>query len=249
MKEEMKNLEGELIKLEPEPLSEALYLRLNQAMQRAHQEATTSQELSLEELEQTLEKLAPSGLSHGFLSRMDTAMQEWQEEGEKEAKIVPFSGEQASNTEPAETWRSQPQGQQAGRFWNYASVAAVALFGGLLALTLPEQSQNSPSSAPQLSRVDQSDRIVSSTALAKGREERQVTKSSQLHPVQLTRSSADRNIIGISSEGVRKNHHDQPCRCLKVEYVDVIEMRNSDGKQIKIEEPKIEYLYIPIEEN
>lgn len=253
MKEEIGNVECQLMELAPAPLSEALHACLDHAMQQAYQEASLSDELSLEELEQTLGKLAPSGLSHGFLSRMDTAMQEWQEEGEKEAKIVPFSKAEESNLECSMEQKNLGGKRQTRVFWNYASVAAVALFGGLLALTLPEQNQISPGIITQAVEKDKSDRssasAVASTTIGMGVGGSRAAAPSQLHSVQLTGSSADRNIVGISSEGVRNNHHDQPCRCLKVDYVDVIEMRNSEGKQIKIEEPKVEYLYIPIEEN
>ncbi len=234
MKEE--DMESRLIEMQPAPLHGDLLDRLDRAMIQAYKEGESSKDLSLEDLELTLKHLAPSGLGEGFLSRMDSAMQDWQEEGEREAKIVPFSAEEKE---------AQPE-KQGRLFWRFASVAAVALFGGVVALVMTGEDTAVLPSVAQYPASNTSDPLISSTNLQQHSSLLQRSGSSPTHPIQLTKSTANRNIIGVSSEGVRKNHADEPCRCIRVEYIDIIELLNSEGKRIKIEEPKVEYLYIPI---
>lgn len=240
---DMKDTEQQLIELQPQPLGDALFLRLEQAMTKAHDESSVEQEMDLAELEGILGELSPSGFGEDFLVRLDSAMQDWQEEGEKEAKIVPFHQEEGSLHKTVAS-----EGQSNNTFWRFASIAAVALFGGVAALMMTQPSAAPTSSLAQLPSKTFSQPSLSSASL-QNKVNSTVNVASNSPQIKLTESMANRNIIGVSSEGVRNNQNNQPCRCLRVEYIDVVELINSEGKRMKIEEPKVEFLYIPLERN
>jgi hypothetical protein len=163
----------------------------------------------LKQFEEDLERLAPAGMPEGLISRMEAAMAGWQDAAsDEEEKVVPFPKVE-----------EERQGGSSRGFWSAA--AAVAIFGAVVALVLPDSKGDHEVAGPA---VDSSYAAVS-----------------------FTPTNMDRNIVQASDRGVVFTSDDRPHRLVRVQYVDRLEYRNAVGAELHVEKPTVNFVLIPVE--
>ena len=198
-------------------------------------------------LERDLSSLKAVGLNDAFLARLDAAANDTlttltPEEMRFEASLAAFRPASVS-IHLTEKFESAVQGlpfpgtgkilrfprstdritTQPNRSW-YAAAAAVALFGGIIALTLP-----STKSSPNI--VTKSDSTTGSSTLA---------GSNQFIP-----ASYDRGLSRVSDEGVVWHENKRPQSVVRVDYEENITLKDSSGRTFQVKQPRVQYLMVP----
>ncbi len=107
------------------------------------------------------------------------------------------------------------------------SAAAVAVLGGFFAF----QNFKAPQQAPAMAAAG----VNGATAVG----ERQIQS---VQPY----ANASKNIISTSDQGVVYSKDNKPHRCMRVEYLQEVEMQNQRGEKVKVEQPAFEYLLVPL---
>lgn len=106
-----------------------------------------------------------------------------------------------------------------------ASAAAVAILGAMTAL-LGVKSGSPGHSQMASSMVSSPSTAISVTATP--------------------RATASKNIISTSDQGVVYSRENKPHRCMKVEYLQKVELKNQKGERVQVEQPMVEYLLVPL---
>ena len=117
---------------------------------------------------------------------------------------------------------STPAARDVGNRPMLAAAAAVALIGAVSALVVPI---GTPVKNP--SSVAKAPASVT-------------TPAANLLP-----ATFNRGVSGISDEGVIWKSDNKPHSVIRVEYMDIITLKDKNGRTVQVEQPRVEYLMVP----
>jgi len=196
-------------------------------------------------LEAELRKLRPSGSHDQLIDRLEScALGDWSEPLEAELDLeeklraeapaqldtalmasleaictaIPFPKEK--NIVGFPKTKSLPPRSKRGQL---AAAAAIALLGAATALLIPTK-ENKPSAAAKNAPTNQAARPNNLT---------------------LTPASFKRGLTAASDEGVVWQAKQGPHRVLKFTYQDCATLRDDKGRTYQVEQPRVEYLFVP----
>ena len=164
-------------------------------------------ESDLQQLEAELRKITPNGMPDDLVSRLDEAMCKWHESVPVEEKVIALN-----ETEPLEkeSW------------FQWRSVAAVALFGGAAALFFTQENAPAPQQQVHVNQAGVS----------------QAT---------FTPREAKAQVVGFQEQGYVTSPSGQTLRAVSVKVSNQVHFRNGNGDRAKIEKPTYEVIYLPVE--
>jgi len=254
--DELQAIEIQLAQLTPRAMSGDMLVRMEQLMGQwgepeigvGPESLDSAQPVAggdLTDLEVHLDGLSPALMSDELLTRMSEAMDRWQEQDTAAEKVVPF---QKANHQPTRHFFSRGM---------LSAAAAVAVMGAVTALVMPRMS-NSPDgetlaaggAAPtQLSEgFDNSafgghaasNRVLSGTKLS----------NPAVAPANWVKSApVSHKVTSTRDSGVIYSADNTPHRCIRIDYIDKIKVRNNEGCEIEIKKPGVNYMLIPVETN
>lgn len=236
--QELRAVESQLADLAPSTIPSDILERMELVMGEWGNPAELSQStaeahhLELNELELHLGQLSPASMPDDMLNRMSQAMDHWNEDFQAPDNLIPIGGEQ----------RHSPP------VWNrsaWAAAAAVAILGAVTALLIPriEPSNTNVASAGGGADLTSNNQNFYSPPIVNSDLESN-------SPVMLVTSNAlSHNVTGASDRGVILTDDDRAMRCIRVDYIDRIMGVDSDGREIEIKAPGIDYMLIPVETN
>ena len=176
----------------------------------------------LRELEQQMGNLSPMAMPDDLLARMEQAMDRWQEHLPLEEKLVAFP----------------PVSNGAGKmkYFNvWASAAAVALVGVVSLVMINGGGEKAQSvAAGNDLPVQPVAAIAAPAAKIPG-------------VVQASYPQLDTSIRSTSDDVMSYDAQGRPVRLMRVDFEDVVTVRDAAGRLIKIKQPRIEYYVIPVE--
>lgn len=173
---------------------------------------------SLEEhrFEHQLRAISPAPLAAEHLAGLEALFRDVPFPMDEKIVLFPIS----SAAKPAAT-RRRPM---------WAAAAAVAMIGAATALMLP------PASGPVRNLASRS---ASSTNPAPVAPTRAVDNSN------LVPAGFDRGVSQVKDEGVVWKNDTQPHSLMRVEYIDKITLKDSNGRTYQVERPGFRYMLVP----
>jgi len=249
--DELQAIEIQLVQLTPRAMSEDMLVRVGQLIGPWDKfEIETGRESlgavqhgdagDLTNLEVHLDGLSPALMSDELLTRMSEAMDRWQEEEPTVEKVVPFHSK-----------HQQPTRYLFGRGM-LSAAAAVAVMGALTALVMPRVS-NTPDGATLATGDSASVPLsvgVGQSALGGHAVSSRSLSNPAVAPVNWVKSAPlSHKVTNTRDSGVIFSADNIPHRCIRIEYVDRIKVKNSEGCEIEIKKPGVNYMLIPVETN
>ena len=229
--EDLLELERQLQGLAPSDISEELFFRLESSMTEAGADGASAVE-SFEKLEVHLQQMSPSTMPGNMIDRMVSAMDNWHESLSVEEKLVSFVGKNngAGSTRKRYSFRM------------LSAVAAVAFLGVFTALTMTGFFGDKPAGNSTATTQAGNSQVKDSSLAYSGSPYLPPSSQGSL----LMRDSLTHKVTNTSDQGVVLAGQSIPHRCIKVEYVDRVKVRASDGSEIMINRPGVEYVLIPV---
>ena len=221
---ELREVESLLSALTPVSVPSALLDRLVDSANN-YEDLSFSDSVDSEfvDLERQLSKIGNAAMSEEMITRMANAMDRWHEELPVEEKVVAF-GDQPEAT------------KKASRKAVWSAAAAVALLGSLSALVVPEFNSNSPAQAEVASPIQNSQSSLVATS--------STPRNAWVVPDSLTHK-----VINTTESGIVMLENDAPHRRIQVEYLDTIKVLDDQGREIEIERPGVDVVFLPVETN
>ncbi len=182
------------------------------------------EEGSLGTLEGHLQGIAPATLSEDVLGRMASAMDRWHEHVPEEEKVVSFDKGKARH----------PKRKSGGML---AAAAAVAMLGAISALVLPQYSGHQDQGTVQ--SFTTSPPIVSSENV----------QPASAQSLRVIPGSLSQKIVNARHEGIVMSRDQRPLRCIRVEYMEKVKVRDENGNIKEVERPRVDRMLIPLETN
>jgi len=225
MNSDFLDIEETLAAMKPLEMSADLFARLDDAMCHAHETAEAEEEVDIAE---ELSDLMPSAMSPELFARLDDAMARWHETVPVEEKVIPLNQEDVEKAKKESSWLG------------WKSAAAVALFGGTMALmstgtveqnTAPVMvshpaNLNSVSSRPSVSLSDNHPNIIPASTFRPG--------------------GAQSDILSAENRGVVWTQNGQAVQCIELKVSDQVQFKNQNGEQLTIQKPKTQIFLFPI---
>lgn len=235
--EDLRSLEAQLRSLTPKSLSDPALQRMEKIMEQSgdlpllDSESATESMMDLTDVEMCLSQMAPAALSNDVLTRMTRAMDNWQDTSAQ-------TQETESDNVLQLTQKSRParRGSSRGMF---AAAAAVALMGAIAALTLPSLQKNSSSSVTAQQTPD-----------GHGQASGAVLSDSPVDPnAWMASDGLSHKVTNTSEKGIILSRDNTPHRCIRVDSMEKLKVKDSNGREIEIMRPTVNYMLIPVETN
>lgn len=210
-------IEEELGKLTPAPMSGDLLDRLDSAILEASHEVgadeekviVASSDAGLSALEEGLRGMVPYGVPEDMIARLDEAMSRWHEEVPVEEKVVPIA----------------PVPERETSSWiGLRSVAAVGLLGVGVAFVTSGRPQ-----AP----------VAESRVIP-------VLSSDNTSPAVFTPNDARASVVAANDYGVIWTKSGQPVRCLEIHVNNKVQFVGEGGETLTLEQPKREVRFTKV---
>ncbi len=168
----------------------------------------TLAELTSEEIrfETFLRQTSPAPIHPDFLTNLEAIVRD-----------VPFAVNEKIVLFPKKNHEQQPLKKQRSM---WAAAAAVALIGGITALTIPSGNQTK-------------------TAVVK------TPSTINFASAKLTPASFNRDLSEVSDEGIIWKDNNSPHRLMRVVCKDQVTLKDANGRTYQIEQPRVEYMLVP----
>ncbi|NWK54279.1 hypothetical protein HW115_01555 [Verrucomicrobiaceae bacterium N1E253] len=228
--EELRVIEMQLTQLSPQRLSGDLLSRMEMLMQQWEVqpdaqpgiEQLPEEHAQLTDLELHLDQLSPAPMPDDLLLRMSQAMDSWQHQEEAQKHTISF---------PARKSSRHGNGM-------LKAAAAMALLGVLSAWFWNPGKEQATANLPE--------------AASPGGQDSRRPDSGQSNAISsqwLKPDTYSHKVTHTSDSGVIMTRDNVPHRCIRVEYIDRIKVKDDDGREIEIKSPGVDFMLIPVETN
>ncbi len=232
--------EESLAQLKPQPLSEELLARLDDAMCAAsssENHITSTKAEKEPSLEEILEHLQPAPASAELLDRLDSAMSRWHESVPIEEKIVTLSSDS----------QTQPQPKKERKPWiGWKSAAAVAALGVSMAFVSEHRVTDPAENVANSSEIS-SGAIIQPARLIPANAQAHQLQSARIQRASYNFTQQDANFVGLSERGLMVAEDGKIYRCIEATFNDQYRFQaaSTDGT-LTIEKPRREIILEPV---
>jgi len=242
--DELKAIESQLAKITPRLLSKETLLRMEVVMGELHESDLACSEIDAEnshdltDLEVHLSMLSSASMPEDMLERMTRAMDQWHEHVPLEEKVISFEQRRHASNQKTKVFGGGL----------LSAAAAVALLGAAAALAWPKVSSSSRKNETfaEQSSVEENQNVAETS---QNKVLHASSSVSDENTFMVTSDAFSQKVVNTTDQGVVYSDMNTPLRCIRVEYINRVKVKDDQGREIEIDKPGVDYMFVPVETN